>query len=94
MNNIAVTNILKAFKEKPEPLDFVLPGMLAGTVGSIISPGGVGKSMFALQLAVQIAGGPDMLGLGDLKCGRVIYLPAEDPPGAIDHIDCLCLEVT
>lgn len=33
-------DILKAFTEIPPPLDLVLPGLLAGTVGAIVSPGG------------------------------------------------------
>ncbi|EFC7751416.1 AAA family ATPase, partial [Escherichia coli] len=44
-----------------------------------------GKSMLALQLAAQIAGGPDLLEVGELPTGPVIYLPAEDPPTAIHH---------
>lgn len=59
--------------------------MLAGTVGGLVSPGGAGKSMLALQLASQIAGGPDLLGIGKLPAGPVIYLPAEDPPAALHH---------
>lgn len=35
--------------------------------------------MLALQLAMQIAGGPDWIGLGKLGRGAVLYLPAEDP---------------
>jgi len=62
-----------------------LPGMVAGTVGALISPGGAGKSMLAVQLAAQLAGGPDLLGLGDLPTGQVVYLPAEDPASAIQH---------
>ncbi|MBI2839638.1 MAG: AAA family ATPase [Acidobacteria bacterium] len=66
------------------PLDYVLPGMLAGTVGALISPGGVGKSWWALQASVYLAGGPDILGLDDprarqLRPGPVVYLAAEDP---------------
>ena len=45
----------------------------------------MGKSYLALQLAIQIAGGPDTLGFGDLKNGKVLYLPAEDPLDAIRH---------
>jgi len=59
--------------------------MVCGTVGALVSPGGVGKSMLALQIAAQIAGGPDLLGLGELPTGPVIYLPAEDPTAAIHH---------
>lgn len=76
-------DLLLAFKEPPPPLDYVLPNMVAGTVGALVSPGGAGKSMLALQLAAQIAGGPDLLDLGELPTGRVVYLPAEDPPPSI-----------
>lgn len=51
-------NILEAFAAAPPPLDYVLPNMVAGTVGALVSPGGAGKSMLALQLAAQIAGRP------------------------------------
>lgn len=60
--------------------------MLAGSVGSIISPGGGGKSMMVLQIGAQIASGADSLKWGkDLKCGRVVYLAAEDPIAALHH---------
>ncbi|WP_282354628.1 helicase RepA family protein [Pseudomonas sp. PS01303] len=78
-------DLRKAFENKPPPLDYVLPSMVSGTVGALVSPGGVGKSMLALQIAAQIAGGPDLLGLGELPTGPVIYLPAEDPTAAIHH---------
>lgn len=78
-------NLLEAFSNEPKPLDFILPGMLSQSVGSIVSPGGLGKSYFALELAIQIAGGPDLLGLGELKNGHVLYLPAEDPLEAVSH---------
>ncbi|MCA2448021.1 MULTISPECIES: AAA family ATPase, partial [Vibrio] len=78
-------DILASFTELPPPIDYVLPNMVAGTVGALVSPGGAGKSMLALQLAAQIAGGPDLLDVGELRTGPVIYLPAEDPPTAIHH---------
>lgn len=78
-------DILAAFADKPPVLDYVLPGMLSGTVGALVSPGGAGKSMFALQVAAQIAGGPDLVGGGSLPTGRVVYLPAEDPVPALLH---------
>lgn len=85
MANINSINILASFSEKPNPIDYVLPNMVAGTVGAIVSPGGAGKSMLAMQLAIQIAGGPDLLGVNALQSGKVIYLPAEDPVIAIHH---------
>jgi len=36
-------DILHAFENEPPPLDFVLPGLLAGTVGAMVSPGGAGQ---------------------------------------------------
>ena len=78
-------DILASFTELPPPIDYVLPNMVAGTVGALVSPGGAGKSMLVLQLAAQIAGGPDLLDVGELPTGPVIYLPAEDPPTAIHH---------
>src|SRR5690625_7727016 len=78
-------DLMAAFTELPPPIDSVLPNMVAGTVGALVSPGGAGKSMLALQLAAQIAGGPDFLEIGEFPTGQVAYLPAEDPPPAINH---------
>ncbi|MBY6346473.1 hypothetical protein E5C31_10920 [Providencia rettgeri] len=78
-------DLMVAFSEPPPPIDYVLPNMVAGTVGALVSPGGAGKSMLILQLAAQVAGGPDLLEVGELPTGAVVYLPAEDPPIAIHH---------
>ncbi|MGL5127424.1 MAG: helicase RepA family protein [Aeromonas popoffii] len=78
-------DLRSAFIEPPKPLDFVLPGLPVGCVGALVSPGGVGKSMLALQLAMQISGGPDWLELGNLGRGSVLYLPAEDPWPVLHH---------
>ncbi|KXV71022.1 hypothetical protein AD951_01935 [Acetobacter malorum] len=78
-------NILESFTQTPEPLDFVLPGMISGTVGALIAPGGAGKSWFALEVAIALAGGPDFLGIGIRQTGDVLYLSAEDPALALSH---------
>lgn len=78
-------DILEAFEQEPQPIDYILPGMVAGSVGAIVSPGGAGKSMAALQIGATLAGGPDLLQLGELQGGRVVYLPAEDPKPTITH---------
>lgn len=78
-------DLMAAFNDPPPPIDYVLPNMVVGTVGALVSPGGAGKSMLILQLAAQVAGGPDLLEVGELPTGRVIYLPAEDPLVAIHH---------
>lgn len=75
-------NIQAAFEDTPPELDFVWPGLLAGTVGALIAPGGVGKSFWALQVAISVATGgpaPDLIDLRTDKARKVIYLAAEDP---------------
>ena len=64
-----------------EKLDFVFPGLLAETVGVLLSPGGTGKSILALELATTIAAGRDAWGLAgaDPTQGSVIFLSLEDP---------------
>lgn len=78
-------NIRDAFAVQPPPLDFVLPGMISGTVGALVAQGGAGKSWIALELAIAVAGGPDLLEMGIERHGRVLYLPAEDPRLAVSH---------
>lgn len=67
----------------PEPKEFILPGFLQGTVGALISPGGTGKSFWALEAAIAIATVYKFNLLG-LQCpggsgGRVVLLSLEDP---------------
>ena len=78
-------NYFQTFKMEKVPLDLVFSGFRVGNVGSLVAPGGVGKSFFALQIATQIAGGKDFLGFGDLKKGKVVYLSAEDDVVLIQH---------
>jgi RecA-family ATPase len=81
MKNI---DVLDALSAPPPELDFVLPGLVSGTVGGLISAGGAGKSFLALQIAVQIASGTDCLDWGlKLSRGRVLYLASEDPEAAL-----------
>jgi RecA-family ATPase len=77
-------NIKDLFEADPHDLprlDFVLPNLPAGNLGSLISPGGTGKSMLALQMAILVACGEDIGGISpnQPKIGKVIFLPAEDP---------------
>lgn len=72
----------------PPPLDEVLPGLVTGTVGMLAGPGGVGKTMFELQVAVTLAAGlarQDSLlsawggeKLPESPC-RVVLVAAEEP---------------
>ncbi|EQD56689.1 DNA helicase, partial [mine drainage metagenome] len=81
-------DLAAAFATPPPPLDFVLPGFVEGAVGSIVAAGATGKSFFALQLAVHLAGGADTLELAGVSgweptTGRVLYLGGEDPEGVL-----------
>lgn len=57
------------FLNQAPELDMVLPGLLNGTVGSIVAPGATGKSWLALEIALNLAAGVDMLGFGVQKQG-------------------------
>ena len=77
-----------ALEHEPAPLDFTLPGYVAGSVGSIVAAGATGKTMLALQIAVHVSGGEDTLELSGVAgwtptFGRVLYLSGEDPADVI-----------
>lgn len=63
-------------------IDYVLPGLPAGSVGLLVGPGSVGKSFLSLELAASIAIGrslPRLPGsLGTLPQGRAAVLFGED----------------
>jgi RecA-family ATPase len=77
------------FETPPPPIDFVFPGLIAGTVGALVSAGGTGKSFLTMQLAASIAGGTDLTGLNWVAAGsaarKTTYYPAEDPEIALKH---------
>lgn len=71
----------------PPPLDIVLPGILAGTLAVLVSPGGTGKSMLALGLGACVAAGRSMWSLlpEDPVAGPVLVVSAEDPRPVLAH---------
>ena len=74
-------DITAALAAPPPELDFVLPGLLAGTMGVLVSPGGAGKSMLAMGMAVSVAAGQDVwhvLGEDPIP-GPIVFVSAEDP---------------
>lgn len=85
----AKIDIADAFANEPPALDFVVPGLIAGTVGSIVAPGSSGKSYLAVELALAVGAGVDITGgafsAPGQATGRVVYMPAEDPPAVIKH---------
>lgn len=78
-------DILAAFTQDPPELQFVLPGLLRGTVGALVAPGASGKSFLALEIAASIAATPyntqlfDGFGINPKSRGGVLYLALEDP---------------
>jgi len=73
-------NVKGAFENPGPRVNFLIPGMIRGSVGALVAPGGAGKSIFALQLAVWVTSGADILGMGEAPTDQsVAYLSAEDP---------------
>lgn len=65
---------------RPAPeMDWAVPGFLpAGRAAALIGPGGVSKSMLALQACIAVATGNPFLGRFPCKPGGALYLSAED----------------
>lgn len=80
-------DIMTSLQIKPEPLDFVLPGLLAGTVGVVVSPGGTGKSWLMLESCFSVGIGEDVADIWGQQptMGRVVYLVAEDPQEVLER---------
>ncbi|WP_022948653.1 helicase RepA family protein [Methylohalobius crimeensis] len=83
-------SIIDAINEDLPELDFVIPGLLAGSLGLIVSPGGVGKSNLALQLCASVATGIDFCEISEKEdwiygSGKASYITAEDPVVVILH---------
>jgi RecA-family ATPase len=69
------------FGNPPRSVGMVLPGLAEKTVGGIVAPGGLGKSMVALETCMSIGVGQDLFGIwgAPLAQGRTVYLGFEDP---------------
>lgn len=76
-------DIAKSARSPKPELDFVIPNLLAGTVAVMVGPGGVSKSMLALQTAAVVATGLDHWSIWTEKeaipAGRVAVFNVEDP---------------
>ncbi|HCE4710109.1 TPA: AAA family ATPase [Vibrio parahaemolyticus] len=76
------------YYSKPDPLDFVFSGVLAGSVAAIVAPGSTGKGFFSLGVCFDMYTGQNKLGLDIPKLeagGRVAFVTAEDQADVIGH---------
>ena len=87
MSELTRLNVLKCLRTVPPPLEMVIPGMVAGTVGLLVGMGSAGKSMLAIQIGISVACGRDVFGIfgSDPIAGRVVYLSAEDQAPILHH---------
>lgn len=85
---MARIDITRAFEIAPPPPDMVLPGLVAGSVGALFSPGGTGKSFLLIEACMAVAcpfPHGDLLQLRPERHGRVVYFAAEDPAAELDR---------
>lgn len=71
-----------------EQIDYVLPGLMLGTVGMIAGPGAIGKSYLAAELCASVAVGRPLSGsplLHGVKPGRTALIFGEDPKAIINN---------
>jgi hypothetical protein len=79
-------DLMHDFTNTPKTTDFVLPGLVAGTVGLLTSPGGTGKSLWITQAALCVvsdAANASLLNLPIINHGPVVVLNVEDPKDMI-----------
>jgi RecA-family ATPase len=70
------------WNNEPAPPDWLINNLLHRNIIAVLDGiGDSGKSILALQLAIDVAGGMHFLEHYDFKCkqGKVLYLNAEDP---------------
>lgn len=66
-------------------LDFILPGLPRKSVGTLVSPGGTGKSMAVLQTAAHCVLGIESFLNQSTTKRTVAYLSLEDPPAILHN---------
>ena len=88
-------DIRKLLANPPPVLKHVLPGLLEGTVGAVVAPGGVGKTMLLLQLGMAVATAHQLCGglfadapkncAMDTTPGKVVFVAAEESADLLSH---------
>lgn len=82
---IAALDLGAVWAAEPPRIDFVLPGLAAGTVGMVVAAGGTGKTFVMLATALSVAVGRDVGDIwgGGLTSGHAVFLSLEDPEVAL-----------
>ena len=79
--NIRPLNIRSALASEPPALDFVLPGLLSGTAGTIVGSGGIGKTTLLLQVSMALSSnmpvGGQIFSMAS-QPSRVVFVAAEE----------------
>ncbi len=82
MMKILPLDIRATLTTKPPVLDFVLPGLTAGSVGTIVGSGGVGKTTLLMQLGAALATGSpafgNLIAPNSYGPARVVLIAAEE----------------
>lgn len=84
--NYEKMDVGSCFNTKPLPMDFILPGFVASTVGCLAAAGSTGKSFASLEIAMGICcndADKKLLNMDIKKEGSVAIFNAEDPQTVI-----------
>ncbi|MBI3041364.1 MAG: AAA family ATPase [Betaproteobacteria bacterium] len=75
--------LTEASRESLPPIEFCVPNLMAGSVGVVAAPTGIGKTCLLMQIGAAVAAGIPVAN-GAIRTpertGRVVMLAAEDPP--------------
>jgi RecA-family ATPase len=86
--NLTSLSIRRVLESPLPELDFVLPGLLSGSVGTMVGPGSTGKTTLLLQLAMAVSAGVPM-GCGflseDVTADKVVLIAAEETAALLSH---------
>ncbi len=83
---------MDAWPEKAPPREWVLPGFVpAGRLTFLYGPGGAGKTLFAIQLAIMAVAGLPMMGhVLPANIKPVLYLTEDDADEVHRRIEAIC----
>ncbi len=79
-------SIMESWRNNPPEIDFCLANFIAGTVGVVAVPAGIGKTSLLMQLGAGVAAGIPVAGAllpPPPKTGKVVFFATEDPPSVL-----------